>query len=189
MWTAPRWRGLCAITLATAVLAGFLPGLKLSAGNIQDALKNSGQGMSAGRRHEQGLRAFMVISEVALACLLLIGAGLLLRSFLNALDVDLGFQASHAAAIRIDYDDGNNLERRSAVLQEILRQTRAIAGIEAAGIADMLPLGRNRNWGLRAKGTAPRKGEDNSALVRVVTPGYIGAMGIRLRSDQPFHSA
>ncbi|MGA2736042.1 MAG: hypothetical protein ABSG65_01180 [Bryobacteraceae bacterium] len=83
---------------------------------MQDALKDAGHGMSAGRRHER-LRAMLVVSEVALACLLLVGAGLLLRSFLRVLDVDLGFQPSRSAAIKIDYNDAGKPERRSAILQ------------------------------------------------------------------------
>ncbi|MGH9663480.1 MAG: FtsX-like permease family protein, partial [Bryobacteraceae bacterium] len=160
------------ITVAIALLFGFVPGLRLSAGNLQDGLKNSGAGMSAGRKHER-LRAAMVISEVALACVLLIGAGLLLRSFLNVLDVDLGFQPSHAAVIRIAYDDGNSPERRGAALREILRSITSIPGIESAGVADMLPLGRNRSWGFWVKGREYRKGDDTDALVRIVTPVYL----------------
>lgn len=181
--TALAWALI--ITAAVALLFGLVPGLRLSAGNIQDALKNSGQGMSAGRKHE-GLRAGMVISEVALACILLVGAGLLLRSFLNVLDVDLGFQPSRAAVIQVTYDDGGNRDRRGAVLQEMLRRIREIPGIEAAGIADMLPLGRNRSWDLRAKGKDYRKGEETGALVRIVTPGYLDAMGMHLRAGRDF---
>ena len=132
------------ITVATVLLFGSVPGLKLSAGNIQDALKNSGQGVSAGSKHER-LRALMVISELALACVLLIGAGLLLWSFLNVLDVDLGFQPSRAAVIKVDYDDGNDPSRRSAILEEMLRRVNSIPGVESAGVADMLPLGRNQS--------------------------------------------
>jgi predicted permease len=173
------------ITVATALLFGLVPGLRISSGNIQDALKDNTQGLTAGRKHER-LRAFMVISEVALACVLLIGAGLLLRSFLNVLDVDLGFQPSQAAVIRIDYGDAGKRERRGAVLQEILRNITAIPGIESAGIADMLPLGRNRSWGLRPKGKQYLKDEDLCAMVRIVTPGYLGAMGMHLRDGRDF---
>ncbi len=65
----------------------------MAGGTVQEALKDSGHGMSSGRRHE-GLRSMLVIAEVALACVLLVGAGLLLRSFLHLLDVDLGFSRS-----------------------------------------------------------------------------------------------
>ena len=93
------------ISVGAAVLFGLLPGLKMSGSNLQEALKDSGPGMSDSRNHER-LRSALVISEVALACVLLIGAGLLLRSFIRVLDVDLGFQPSTAATIKVDYDDG-----------------------------------------------------------------------------------
>ncbi len=177
------WMLLIAVT--AAVLFGFAPGLKISAGNLQDALKDTGQGMSAGRKHER-LRAVLVISEVALACVLLIGAGLLLRSFLHVLDVDLGFQPSRAAVIKIDYDDQGKAPRRGAILQEILRRVNSLPGIEAAGITDMLPLDRNRSWGFQAKGRIYRPGELQGTLVYVVTPGYVRAMGMHLREGRDF---
>ena len=167
------------IAVATAMLFGFAPGLKISSGNIQDALKDTGAGMSAGRKHER-MRAVLVISEVALACVLLVGAGLLLRSFLRVLDVDLGFQPSQAAVIKVDYDDGNNYKRTGPVLRELLHQVTAIPGVESAGIADMLPLGRNRSWGFQGKGIQYPKEVATVALVRIVTPGYLDAMGMRL---------
>jgi predicted permease len=177
--TALAWTLL--ITLATAVLFGLLPGLKMSSSNLQEALKDTGQGMSDGRKHER-LRSTLVISEVALACVLLIGAGLLLRSFLRVLDVDLGFQPSTAAAIQVDYDQNAKLEKSNATFQEILRRVSAIAGVEGAGISDNLPLERNRGWGgPRLKGKSYRPGEVKSAFVYIVSPGYIPAMGMRLR--------
>ena len=95
------------IAVAAAVLFGSAPGLRMSAGNLQEVLKDSGHGPSEGRKHDR-LRSTLVITEIALACVLLVGAGLLLRSFLRVLDVDLGFEPSHAAAISVDYDDGGN---------------------------------------------------------------------------------
>jgi predicted permease len=174
------------ITVAAAVLFGLVPSLRISGVNLQEALKDAGPGMSASRKHER-MRAALVVSEVALACVLLIGAGLLLRSFLRVLDVDLGFQPSRAAAIKVEYDDGGSRARRSAILQEILRRVSAIPGIESAGISDMLPLDRNRSWDLRAKGRAYRQGENDDAFVYVVTPGYFGAMGMHLREGRDFN--
>jgi predicted permease len=180
---ALAWTILIAVT--TAVLFGFAPGLRISTGNLQDALKDAGPGMSAGRKHER-MRAVLVISEVALACVLLVGAGLLLRSFLRVLDVDLGFQPSHAAVIKVDYDDGGNRERRGAILREMLRNVDAVPGVEASGVADMLPLGRNRSWGFQAKGKQYPKDMALAALVRIVTPGYLGAMGMHLLEGRDF---
>jgi predicted permease len=142
--------------------------------------------MSAGRKHDR-LRAVLVVSEVALACILLVGAGLLLRSFLRVLDVDLGFQPSRAAAIKIDYNDGGKPERRGAILQEILSRVSAIPGVGSAGIVDMLPLDRNRSWGFQAKGRIYDKGDTHlDAFVYIVTPGYLGAMGMHVREGRDF---
>ena len=118
---------------------------------------------------------------------MLIGAGLLLRSFLQVLNVDLGFQPSHAAAISIDYDDGGNATRRGAVLQNILQRVTAIPGIESAGISDMLPLDHNRSWDLMAKGKVYSKDTNYDAFVYIVTPGYLRTMGMHLREGRDFN--
>jgi len=175
------------ITMTVAIVFGLAPALKIGSKNLQLALKDSGAGMTVGRTHER-VRAVMVVSEVALACVLLVGAGLLLRSFVRLLDVDLGFNPSRAAVIRVTYDDQNSSERRGVVLQEMLRNVSNIPGVEAAGIADMLPLGRNRAWGLAAKGVVyPKEERDSlSATVRIVTPGYLGAMGMHIRNGRDF---
>ncbi len=173
------------IAAATALLFGLVTGIKSYAGSPQETLKSGGQGMSASRGHER-LRASLVVAEIALACVLLTGAGLLLRSFLRVLDIDLGFQPARAAVVKIDFDDGRSAARRGAIMQEILRNIAAIPGIERAGIADMLPLGRNRSWGIRAKGMERPKGDSLSVVVRIVTPGYLDAMGIRLRAGRDF---
>ena len=173
------------IAIAVGVLFGFAPALKLSGGNLQKALKDNASGMAADRSHER-FRATLVISEIALACVLLVGAGLLLRSFLRVLDVDLGFDPNHAASMMVDYQDGGKLATRGVVLQEMLRRVSALPGIESAGIADMLPLDRNRSWGLAAVGANYPKDRDDSALVYLVTPGYIPTLGMRLRAGRDF---
>lgn len=132
------------------------------------------------------MRSILVVSEVALACLLLVGSGLLLRSFLRVLDVDLGFQPAQALSIRVDYDDAGKPDKRSAIFQEVLARVRAIPGIESAAMSDMLPLDRNRSWGLIAKGSVHGKDDNTDAFVRVVTPGYIQAMGMRLIEGRDF---
>jgi predicted permease len=173
------------VTVAATVLFGFAPGLRISAGSLQDTLKDSGHGMSTSRKHER-VRTALVISEVTLACVLLVGAGLLLRSFLHVLDTDLGFQPAQAAAIKIDYDDQGNPAKRGAILQEILHRVSGLPGIESAGITDMLPLDRNRSWGFQAKGRQYHKGELLGAMVYVITPGYLRTMGMQLREGRDF---
>ncbi|HTV56414.1 MAG TPA: ABC transporter permease, partial [Terriglobia bacterium] len=181
---ALAWTVLVAVVVAA--LFGAVPGLRISSGNPHGSLKETGPGISEGKRHER-VRGAMVISEVALACVLLVGAGLLLRSFLRVLDVDLGFQPARAAAIKADYDDGGSPAKRSVIFQRILSHVRAIPGIEAAGIVDFLPLGHNRSWGtVEVKGKLYRRGEAPSPLVYVVTPGFFRAMGMSLVAGRDF---
>lgn len=173
------------IAVSAAAICGLVPGLKMSCTDLQPSLKDMGRGTSAGKRHQR-LRSSLVVSEVALACILLVGAGLLLRSFLRVLDVDLGFQPDRAAAISVDYPDAVNPQQRTAIREEILRRVEAIPGILSAGISDELPLQGNRSMGLWAKSTMLRPGEYPLALVYVVTPGYFDAMGMRLLKGRPF---
>jgi predicted permease len=185
------------IATASAVLFGLVPGLRIAAGNLHEALKDSGAGSGQSRKHER-LRSVLVVSEVALACVLLVGAGLLLRSFLRVLDVDLGFQPARAAAVTVDFNDnpadgdGSNKEssdkilaHRAAHFQPIIDRVQALPGVEAAGITDYLPLGGNRSWGLSfPKGVKPpdKFPEGTTGpLVYVVSPGYLHALGTRLR--------
>ena len=134
------------VAMAAAVLFGLAPGLRMSSGELQEALKDSGHGTSGGKKHE-ALRSVLIVSEIALACVLLVGAGLLLRSFLRILDIDLGFAPSQAATISVDDGDENNGVKVAATWQEIVRRAKTIPGVEAAGISDNLPLSRNRSWG------------------------------------------
>jgi predicted permease len=179
--TALLWTLL--VSLLAGIFFGLAPNLRMSAGNLQEALKDSGAGMTQGRKHDR-LRSVLVISEIALACVLLVGAGLLLRSFLRVLDVDLGFQPSRAASITVDYDDENKPAKRAVILRDILTRVKAIPGIEKAGITDNLPLDRNRAWNLSAKGREVREGDFSGAFVYMITPGYLDAMGMRLLSGR-----
>ena len=176
--TVLEWTLLIAI--GAAVLFGAAPGLRMSSGNLQEVLKDSGHGLSEGRKHDR-LRSTLVITEIALACVLLIGAGLLLRSFLRVLDIDLGFEASHAAAISVDYDDGGNAAKRTAIWQEVTNRSLMIPGVESVGISDNLPMSRNRSWGIAAKGEKKLDNQDFLPIfVYIVSPGYLKAMGMRL---------
>ena len=177
------------IAVFTTMLFGLVPGLRTGGGNLQEVLKDSGPGAGLGRHHER-VRAVLVVSEIALACVLLVSAGLLLRSFLKVLDVDLGFQPDRSASIIVYYDDSAPTDdassaKRAAIFQGILARVAALPGVQAAGMTDYLPLGPNREWdqpvpqGQQGRVFAP--GELPAPLVYVVTPGFIRAMGIRMR--------
>ncbi|MBV9180140.1 MAG: ABC transporter permease [Acidobacteria bacterium] len=168
------------IAIGAAVLFGLAPGLRMSTGNLQEVLKDGGPGLSDSREHDR-MRSTLVITEMAVACVLLVGAGLLLRSFLRVLDIDLGFEPSHAAAISVDYDDGGNAAKRAAIWQEVTSRSLMIPGVESAGISDNLPMSRNRSWGIAAKGEQKGDALNNlPVFVYIVSPGYLKAMGMRL---------
>ncbi len=179
------WAVLLAVF--AGVVFGVVPGLRVAGGNLQEALKDSSAGSGQSRRHER-VRAVLVVTEVALACALLVGAGLLLRSFVKVLEVDLGYQPARAASISVTYDDSApTAEQGSAklkmILQGVLNRVSGLPGVEAAGIVDYLPLGPNRAWGSPLpKGKYGPNDHPHfpSPLVYVVTPGYFRAMGMRV---------
>jgi predicted permease len=180
------------LTVMAAIFFGLVPALRTTRSNLQEALKESGRGAGESRKHER-MRSILVISEVALACVLLVCAGLLLRSFLHVLDVDLGFRPSRAGSLRAEYKLGNlrgvatelAYQRQGAAIQAIVEQVRNLPGVEAAGVSDMLPLDRNRTWGFSPKGTEYRKGEHNpGTFVYIASPGYLQAMGIHMREGR-----
>ena len=87
--------------VASGVLFGLLPALRVTVLSLREGMQDGGRGSSGGKRHAW-VRDGLVVSELAFACILLVGAGLLIRSFLRVLDVNLGFQPERAAALRID---------------------------------------------------------------------------------------
>jgi predicted permease len=174
--TALAWTLFIAVT--AGLLFGIVPGLRIAGGNLQDALKDSAVSTTGGRGTAR-LRTTLVISQIALACVLLIAAGLLLRSFLRVLDVDLGFEPSRAAAISLDFND-RDWVKRGAVDRDILHRIQTIPGVQTAGITDSLPMSRNRSWWIAAKGKHYEPNELPGTFVYVVSPGYLNAIGMRL---------
>ena len=170
------------VSVASAVLFGLAPSLKVTEGGIQNTMRESGRGSSEGKDHN-AFRSSLIIAEVALACVLLAGAGLLLRSFLRLLDVDTGFQPSRAVALRLDYDHAASQAKSNAFFRELLRQVETVPGVESASVTDALPMGQNRTWSILPQGRVwPR--DQQTAVVNIVAPGYLAAMGMRLRGGR-----
>jgi predicted permease len=174
------------IAILTGVIFGLVPAFHVPGVTLHDALKDANRGSSEGRSHAW-IRSTLVVSEIALACVLLVGAGLLIRSFLRVLDVDLGFRPERAAAVRIDPNSHYSTQpQHNAYFTEALHRVLDVPGIEAAGLSDALPLGQNRSWGVAAKGQVYKPGEYSDAFVRIVSDGYLQAMGIPLRAGRDF---
>ena len=171
-----------ALAVVTGILFGLAPAFNAPESVLHDALKDASRGSTGSRTW---VRNALVVSEIAFACVLLVGAGLLLRSFIRVLDVDLGFRAAGAITIRVDPDASyDTREKRIAYVDEVLRRVRALPGVESAGITDALPLGKNRTWGARAKGVTYERGRFPIAFPRIVSDGYFGAMGIPLKAGR-----
>jgi predicted permease len=170
--------------IVTGLVFGIVPALQQSRGDLNTSLKDSSRGSSEGKGW---IRSVLVVSEMAMACVLLVGAGLLIRSFVRVLDVDMGFQPEHAATMRVDPGPAyKTQEQRNAYFGEVLRRAQEVPGVNAVGLTDALPLGRNRTWCVGAKGQNYPQGQFPCEFIRIVSEGYIRAMGVPLRAGRDF---
>jgi len=175
-------------TLATAILAGLicglLPILQLSRGSTQERLNDAGARGSGGTVAAL-VRKGLVISEIALACMLLIGAGLLIQSFARLLEVNLGFKPQEAAAWRVDRKPSlGDLAEANRYYDRLVEQVSAIPGVQSVGLTDTLPLGRNRTWGAGVRGVTYATGQYPIAFPRMVDHRYLETMKIPLRAGR-----
>src|SRR5690348_1955012 len=174
------------IAVATGLLFGLAPAWSASELTLHDALKETSRGSSQGRGHAW-MRSALVVAEISLACVLLAGAGLLIRSFLRVLDINLGFVPERASALRIDPSASyKTQEEKNAYFTEALHDVGNVPGIEAEGLSDALPLGSNRSWGLGAKGVQYKEGQYPEGFPRIISEGYFHAMGIPLKAGRDF---
>ena len=177
------------IALITGVVFGVTPALQTSGPGITGALKDASRG-STGGRERAWIRNSLVVAEIAFACVLLVGAGLLIRSLVSVLEVNMGFEPARTSTIRVDPDSRVTTSAQAvAYMDEVLRRVREAPGIERAAITDSLPLGRNRTWGAGAKGVTYERGKYPLAFVRVVSEGYPAAMGIHLLAGRDLSSS
>lgn len=175
--------------ILTGVLFGLLPALQVPAFTIHEALKDSARGATGGKQHAYARNA-LVVGEIALACALLIGAGLLVRSFIRVLDVNLGFQPERAAALRVDPSfDFPGLPQENAYVDEVLRRAREIPGIVSAGLANTIPFSTESSWAVYGKGQTYPRGQKPEAFIRTISEGYFEAMGIRIVAGRAFTAA
>ncbi|MGH9777491.1 MAG: ABC transporter permease [Candidatus Acidiferrales bacterium] len=169
----------------TTVIFGIIPALQASRANLNDVLKESGRGM-IGSRHR--LRGALVVSEIALALTLLVGAGLMLRSLLHLQSVPLGFQAENVLVMRINlpqgrYPDGG---QRVAFYDTLLERMRTVPGVREAAAVSGLPF-ESWNWAqeLYFEGREST-GEPLSADVQAVTPSFFRTLGVPLLGGRDF---
>ncbi len=179
-----------ALTAAAALVCGVAPALGAAKADLRGALHEGGARSSLSPRRRAALGAIAVF-EVALAVVLLVGAGLLLQAFRRVLAVDPGFHADQVVGFRIAlpeiaYPDA---ERRVAFADALLEHVRAIPGVTAAGAASYLPLEPADMTGLEVEGRTPRPNEQDPAVVHIAaTSGYVEAIGMRLVAGRAFEA-
>jgi len=174
------------IALMAGVLMGVIPALRASGKGGLATMRDASRGSSEGRR-AAGLREVLVVGEVAAACILLVAGGLLLKSFSRVLDVDLGYRPADVTAWRVDTNlDFESLDEAVGFYQELTNRVAALPGVEAVGLSDCLPLGRNRTWAFQVRGVA--YGENDpwpGGFPLIVDYRYTSAMGIPLLEGRP----
>jgi predicted permease len=171
------------IAIAVGLLFGLAPALQAARTDLQHAMREGGRSSSSGSRQLR-LRNGLVVAEVALACVLLIGAGLMLRSFINLLRSDPGFQPERVLTASISLPNIKYKSRQDsrAFYIRLLSDLSAIPGVRFAGVGSDLPwTGYNENiGGLNLEGLQAVKGQDFHARYHIASENYFQALGVPL---------
>jgi putative ABC transport system permease protein len=177
------------VSFLTGIAFGLAPAVQASAPDLNRGLRESERGSTAGAgRHR--LRRLLMASEVALALVLLVGAGLMIRTFVALRGVDPGFHPDHVltAVVSVTGSPAAAPGRRLAFYRDVLERVRAVPGVVSAGAINHLPLaGDVWGWPFAVEGRPrPAVGESPSAIFRVVLPGYFEAMKLALVRGRDF---
>jgi len=175
------------ISLLTGLAFGLLPAFRASKLDLNETLKESGKSSAGKERHR--LRGALVFADVALALLLLTGAGLMMKSFVRLLEVNPGFDPSHTLTLTLSLWGPKSADAPAvAFFEQVLERVRALPGVESAGVVSQLPLGGNLDrYGVHVEGKSlPNPEEDPSADRYSITPGYLRAMRIPLLRGREF---
>ncbi len=184
------------ISLLTGVVFGLAPAMQAANPNQVENLREGSRGSGVGRRHTR-LSRVLVVSEVALSIVLLAGAGLLLRSFWQVLEVRPGFNPSHLTTVQIWIPISNNPatdpysveEKRADFLLEVFRRVAALPGVEQASISgnDTLPMNSGRNYSqFSIQGRAAESERSPIADIAVVDTQYFRTMEVPLITGRNF---
>jgi len=179
-----------AISTASGLLFGLLPALRATSPDLQGALRAGARGTVGGAG--QRMRSALVVAEVALAAVLVVGAGLAAKSFARLLDVDPGFQPQNVLAVRLSMLVDGDDPRRPAYYQALLDRIAAVPGVRVVGAAKNFPLrGTGEAWSsIVLPGAAGGAGDRELRLpVLHVSADYFRAMGVPLRAGRGFTPA
>lgn len=179
-----------ALSLLTGMIFGMAPAMHISKTDLQDAIKDGGS--RGGSSRGSWLRGFLVVAEVAAALILLVGAGLLLKSFLHLLQVNPGFRTENVLTMRISLPDGKykSADAMAGFYRQLLERVAPLPGIEASGVINLLPVlqaGYNGEFQIVGQEPDP-SGKPPLVEIRTVSPDYFRALGVPLVSGRTFSS-
>jgi putative ABC transport system permease protein len=178
------------LSLVTGLVFGLAPALSATSGGLFGALKEGGRAVAGGARGRL-VRNLLVLGEVAVALVLLVGAGLLLQSFARLRAVDLGYRPQGVLTAELVLPDKKYAEQapQIAFTRELLDRLRAVPGVQSAGTVYPLPLGGNGFVLAFEVEGRPQSSADESSLhanIRIITPDYFRTMGIRVLQGRVF---
>ncbi len=170
------------VSLLTGLIFGLAPATQASNFNLNETLKEGGRDSAAGSRGNR-IRGLLVVAEVAVSLLLLIGAGLLINSFLRLRSVDPGFRTDNLLTMEVvlpgtKYSDP---ARRAAFYTDLLRRVEALPGVKSAAVTTNLPLypqGNSISFSIEGR-PDPATGRKPTVVTRVISPQYFSTMGIQ----------
>ncbi|HEX8459368.1 MAG TPA: ABC transporter permease [Pyrinomonadaceae bacterium] len=179
------------ISLLTGLIFGLAPVMQWSKLNLNETLKEGGRDSATGSRGNR-IRSLLVITEVAVSLILLIGAALLINSFLRLRNIDPGFRPENLLTMRVELPDVKypDHRRRAAFYNELLGRLETLPGVKSAAVTTNLPLYRQGNsTEISIEGRpdpAPGQGKRPSVTTRVISPHYFQTMGIGLLQGRGF---
>jgi putative ABC transport system permease protein len=178
--------------IISGVLFGLLPALRVSRPNLAEVLKEGGRTALGGSRGQR-IRDWLVVAEVAVALVLLIGAGLMMRSFVKLQQMDTGIEAKNVLTFRVglpkpQYKDEKVVRR---FFDQVIPRLEAIPGVESAGAISALPVSGNGVGAFILEGEEYPKALQDARIsgMQIITPGYFRAMAIPFRRGRDFSSA
>ena len=177
------------VSLLTGLIFGLAPALHAVHSNLNETLKESGRDSAAGARGKR-LRSSLVIAEVAVSFILLIGAGLLINSFMHLRNLNPGFKTDHLLTMKVELSEVKypDKERRAAFFDELRRRVQNLPGIQSVAIGNNLPFTYNGDSLLIAVEGIPDPSPSQwpDVVLRVVSPNYFQTLGIPLVAGRDF---
>lgn len=174
------------VSLGTGVLFGLLPALGVARFGIAGALREAGRGAAGGMRSGRA-RSALVVAEVALSMVLLVGAGLLVRTLIQLNNVPLGFEPSRVLTMNVSTSNTGGPAETVQFFRQLGEQVAAMPGVEGAGVTWQLPLsGAGATTSMLIEGRPEDEANPPSGVLHSASPGFFRTMGIPLRSGRDF---